>query len=401
MPSFGDIMDAVDMLAVDAVNIDVLTCVRTTNRNSKCTKCADACIADAITLSRGQVDIDNTACINCGCCVPVCPVCALSMVEPSVQTVVKRTAKVADFHTRSMAFACSRIASKNLVDTDRFAEVPCLGHISEIQLMELAACGIDDILLVDGNCKTCKLGKASSRIDDVVDVCANLFDACECSAIITRHSSFPDEYISSGINVRGEGRRGLLKQTTSYVKTVAGNVAKKTIEEKLSEAGVKSSRESSTFKQGKGVVHLKPDVNYAIIEAMEKLGSEKGALGENEEAAYSLDTCAHKISTRHFGNVYIDVEKCSGCGMCVMFCPTNALKYDQFDQPENDDARYCDFQASDCLQCMLCKDVCLRECLEVSQEVTFEELLDFEPRLLQISKPKKATGLAGLARYNH
>lgn len=393
MPSFSDIMDAVDLLQVKAVEIDEDKCVRATNRNSKCEKCADACITDAIHLSRGSIEIDHAACVNCGCCVPVCPDDALFMTEPSAQAVQRRATKVANAQARSTVFACSRIASKNLGDPDRFAEVPCLGHIGETQLVELVSSGLDDILLVDGNCETCKLGKASSRIDETLDTVGRLLDACESDAIITRQSGFPEECLSSGVNIRGEGRRGLLRQTTSYVKTVAGNVAKKTIEEKLQEAGVTNGGNAARYN--KGVMHFEPEQNYKLIEAMEKLLRK-----DDVSDSSSSDGSSNTFSTRHFGNVFIDPEKCSGCGMCVLFCPTYALKYDEFEEPAKDELRYCDFQAADCIQCMLCKDVCLRECLEVDSKVSLEEILDFEPRLLEMAKPKKTTSLAGLGRRN-
>ena len=402
MPTFGDIMDAVDLLQIKAVEIDKDKCVRAANRNSKCDKCAKACIEQAIILSRGDIEIDYSLCVNCGCCAPVCPMGALTMVEPSSKAVHNRAVKVADKERNSTIFACSRIASKNLGDRDRFSEVPCLGHVSETQLMELASSGLDDIMLIDGNCDTCKLGKASKRIDDTIETASSLLDACESEAIITRLSEFPEEYLSDGGNSRGEGRRGLFRQTTSYVKTVAGNVAKKSIDEKLQENGNKGSNAlSERLKRGKGagILHFEPEDNYRLIESMEKVLGVK--IGSDGEEAVKIDIESQgSISTRHFGNVYIDAERCSGCGMCVLFCPTQALRYDDFEEPDNEDARYCDFQAADCTQCMLCKDVCLRECLEVEPEVTLEEVLDFEPRLLEIARPKKTTNLAGLARRN-
>lgn len=409
MPSFGDIMDVVDLLQVKAVEIDKDKCVRAANRNSKCDKCANACIASAISLSRGDIEIDHAACVNCGCCVPVCPMDALKMVEPSAQAVQSRARKVADKSARSTMFACSRIASKNLGDPDRFAEVPCLGHISETQIMELVSGGLDDIMLIDGNCETCKLGAASARIDATIATVERLLDACDSSAIVTRQSSFPDEYLLSGDNARGEGRRGLLRQTTSYVKTVAGNVAKKTIEDKLQDSGSSDGNvlaERLKRGRGAGILHFEPESNYELIESMEKMLDSKGAVAEEsalsgeDGSAAASDVLERRLSTRHFGNVYVDVERCSGCGMCVLFCPTEALKYDDFEDPDNEKVRYCEFQAADCTQCMLCKDVCLRECLEVSPEVTIEEVLDFEPRLLEIARPQKTTSLAGLARRN-
>ncbi len=180
-----------------------------------------------------------------------------------------------------------------------------------------------------------------------------------------------------------------MRQTGSYVKTVAGNVAQKAIDEKL---GRKSEPLTLRDRLGAGksgkIPTFEPTLNYRLLEDMEQLGEKADRLP------------SHDVDTRHFGIVEVEPDACSGCGMCVMFCPTGALKFDDFDEAENPDRRFLEFQAADCTQCMLCKDVCLRYCLEVRSKVSVAELFDFEPRLVEIAKPQHTSGLAGFRLRN-
>lgn len=382
MPSFGDMLEVVDLLQLKAISVREDRCVAVRNRNSKCQRCVEACIVDAVTVSHNEVKIDSGACVNCGCCIAVCPTGALSAVEPSQAALEEAACRAGDPSSGTAIVACARKAARKEGDPEKYAEVPCLGHLTEEELLNVAASGYDDVVLVDGDCASCKFGAASAYISDMVTNACKLLDGCGAEAIVTRTSEFPPEAIDrESANIRGKSRRGLMRQTGSYVKTVAGNVAQKTIDEKLGRGKepVTLRDRLGAGKSGK-MPTFSPSANYRILEDMEKL-----VPSHVPEAV---------IDTRHFGIVSIEADRCSGCGMCVMFCPTGALKFDDFDEPDDPDRRYLEFQAADCTQCMLCKDVCLRYCLEVDSKVPVRELFDFEPRLVEIARPQHSSGLS-------
>lgn len=387
MPTFGDILEVADLLKVEPVRVDEDRCVAVRNRNSKCKKCAEACIVDAITVKRNKVTIDEALCVNCGCCWTACPTTALAMAEPTRAQVDARLGSVADAHTGTVIVACSRKAAKNEANPELYAEVPCLGHIDESQLLSLAARGFDDFVLVDGDCSTCKLGAASASIDAMVDQCAALLEASASEAIVTRNSEFPPEVAAVDDRaIRGKSRRGLARQTGSYVKKVAENVARKTLDEQLGPVETAAEKRRRRIALNGKLPTFVPAANYELIDDMSRIADREGTHPSGE------------LSSRHFGDVRIDVAECSGCGMCVLFCPHAALKYDDFDEPSDPDMRYMEFSAADCTQCMLCRDVCLRDCLDVVPTVLAEDVCDPKPQLMEMPRPRARTAITSFIR---
>ena len=78
--------------------------------------------------------------------------------------------------------------------------------------------------------------------------------------------------------------------------------------------------------------------------------------------------------------------------MCTVFCPTGALRKSEL-VPEEGEGSFLEFSAADCVQCNLCADACLKDCLTVSPIVATEELFDFEPRLIYLPNPPARPGI--------
>ena len=72
MPNLNDIMEMMDALETKAIITTPTFCVAVRNRHSSCRKCVDACLADAITIEKNELNIDAGACVACGACVEAC-----------------------------------------------------------------------------------------------------------------------------------------------------------------------------------------------------------------------------------------------------------------------------------------------------------------------------------------
>ena len=156
MPSVNDIVGVAEALEKCAIGISPVKCVAVRNRNASCRRCVDACAVDAIEVYGNTINLNALACVDCGACVVACPTEALadrilpvSLVNTQIERAIAKTSGTA-------VFACARIASKKQADPETYVEVPCLARVGEAELLHAIAKGASKVLVVDGDCPTCK-----------------------------------------------------------------------------------------------------------------------------------------------------------------------------------------------------------------------------------------------------
>ncbi len=418
MPTIQEVMEIAEALKGASVQPADDLCVAVRNRNASCRRCVEVCIANAITVGANELKVDHGACVGCGACVAVCPTEALIPLNPPEAELAQSIAQ-ASVQAETMAvFACARMAARNLGDPDKYALVPCLGRIDVALLAALASHGFDDIVLVDGTCATCKYGAVDPVIDATVDTACTLLESQDSTAIITRSNEFPPEVLDEAGKAVGRARRGFITDAASQAREAAMVAAQKTIAQKLgatSDDGVKTLRQRLGVKGTGSKPQFTPPRHQSILDDL-------FAIRERAEESV-LET---SLTQRLFGTVSIDPKNCVGCGMCVMFCPTGALRYGptpeegkaveeadgtpqawvsprllekQAEEGEGEEPidpatlRPVEFMTSDCVQCNLCADACLQKCITVSPTVATDELFSFEPQQLYIRKPQKKPSL--------
>ena len=65
------------------------------------------------------------------------------------------------------------------------------------------------------------------------------------------------------------------------------------------------------------------------------------------------------------GAVVIDTERCKGCNLCVVACPTGALSLSKMEVNHKGYAYCCDEHAENCIGCASCALVCPDACITV------------------------------------
>ncbi|MEA5018995.1 MAG: 4Fe-4S binding protein [Gordonibacter sp.] len=382
MPNLVDIVEIAEALESKAVFLATDRCVVVRNRHSSCSKCSDACPTNAVLAVDNVLALDGGRCVSCGACTTVCPTEALIPLAPLDEDLAASAADAVVASGGRAVFACARIASKRLGNPEKFVEVPCLARMEESVLLGLAARGVDNLLLVDGTCSTCKFRATVPGIDATVASVNMLLAAQGSSVCVARASAFPEEVLlEDQRSLLASQRRGFFAQA----KTVAKDAAEKTVEVafiKKDDANAPTLRDRLRMSDAGTLPQFNPERRMRVLDAMDRLGS----------------SVLPEIDTRLFGNVRIDVDACSACGMCTVFCPTGALKKSEI-VPADSEGSYLEFSAADCVQCELCADACLKKCLVVDSVVSTEELFDFEPRFIHLPDPPARSGiLAGLKR---
>lgn len=378
MPSVNDIVELAQALETKPILILGDKCVAVRNRNAKCTRCIDACpIDDTITIARNVLDIDFAACAQCGACTAVCPTEALVALEPMDADLAIQVADACIAAGQNHAYiGCARISSKHVADPHTFAEVPCLCRVDESLILGLAAHGVEGITLVDGVCKTCKYRATRATTDAMMESVNDLLATWGSSVRVDGASEFPAACaLKDERRLHGEERRNFFAKAKQGTKEAATKAAVHTLKLEEEQPSLKER-----LKVGAGKMP-----QFEAVRRMNMLDS-LDAIGQPQRDA---------IDTRLWGRVEIDTESCNACGMCAVFCPTGALvKLDAEKKAAADDPTVLEFSCSACVQCGLCADACFKGSLTVSPHVQTGELLDFEPRIIEVhgGRPKDFLG---------
>lgn len=382
MPNLIDIVEVAEALESKAVFPVPDRCVVVRNRHSSCKKCSEVCPSDAVSAVDNVLTLNARQCVACGACTVVCPTEALVPLRPLDEDLAADITNAVVSTDGLALFACARMASKRTGDPRKFAEVPCLARMEESVLLELVARGVEAVTLIDGVCATCKYRANVPSIDATVESANTLLAAQGSDVRIQRSSTFPDAVLlEDARSLLGESRRGFFSQARSTAKDAAG----KTVEVaflKNEKASTPSLRDRLRMSDAGTLPQFNPTRRVHVLDAMDSLGS----------------SVVSAIDTRLFGSVRIDTEVCTSCGMCSVFCPTGAISKSDL-EPEDGVGSYLEFSASECVQCNLCADACLKKCLVVDSVVQTSELFDFEPRLIHLPDPPARSGiLSGLRR---
>ncbi len=378
MPNLVDIVEMAEALESKAVFVAPERCVAVRNRHSSCKKCSEACPVGAVSVGNNVVSIDAGACMACGACTTVCPTEALIPLEPLDEDLASAIADATLAADGLSVFACARMAARRQGDPDRYATVPCLARMEESVLLALVARGVQDVVLVDGNCATCKHRGCVPGIEATVGSANALLAAQGSEVRVRRASAFPEEVLAQDAHKSyAAARRGFFTQAGSTAKSAAKTAAEKTVAKALNDVGQKKPTLRECLRMSEGALpQFNPERRMRVLDSLDALG---------QSVVPALDT-------RLFGSVDIDLDQCSSCFMCTVFCPTGALVKSE-EPPEDGTGTLLEFSAADCVQCNLCADACLKKCLTVSRTVSTDELFDFEPRLIHLPEPPKRPGI--------
>lgn len=201
-------------------------CVPVQHRRSSCRRCVEVCPVEAIEYEGRKLTLTNALCIGCGACATVCPTEALIPLDPTEAALGHRASSVLKHNDGVACIACARIAARENVSGDCFAEVPCLSRVNESLLLSLVAEGASEVLLVDGGCHNCKYRDCDPVTKSVVDGTNDMLATQNCAVRIKRVGTFPDTFSKKPEEQLGVARRAAFEEAGMSTKGLLGRAAK-------------------------------------------------------------------------------------------------------------------------------------------------------------------------------
>ena len=155
---------------VRGIHVDVDACIARRPAAVSCDMCREVCPAGALAWSDDGLAV-SAACVACGRCAAACPTGAIS--ADGFDMPVPELALV----PVELAIECERVPPQLRRVGARV--VPCLGGVTTVQLVRIAALGHAGVLIDRGWCADCPAGRgpAASTLEVVADARCELLAA--------------------------------------------------------------------------------------------------------------------------------------------------------------------------------------------------------------------------------
>jgi ferredoxin len=307
-----------------SLSLEYERCVRPRAVTASCQACVDVCPTLAVTLEgpKRSVAISLDACTSCGLCEAVCPTSAL----------------------RGAVDAAAYLARAGAVVSCGDEGLPCVGALSVEALLTLGLSAARTIVAKAG----CAHGSTGHRAQKVAEANA-LLRAMNVGHPLTWTEEGPPAprlEVAPPPPAAVPARRQFIGLFVP--RAVPASPVRVTQPERLD---VKALRAAVVPERRKQLMAVLPN---AVSPTTAKLPGE------------SISFASSKV---------IDEKTCTGCLACVTACPTGALTASRMRETIR-------FDASRCVKCHLCHDVCEPSAITLAEAFEVTGFLDFAPRPL-------------------
>ena len=359
----------------DNVSFDKYRCSRIKNTRSKCRVCTQVCPHESVKIAGKSFYVDMTSCTGCGACVTACPLGVFVLNnEPYIET-AERVIRSIEATGGKPIIACETLLSElsHEVDLNKVVPVRCLDSIDEAMMTGAAALGSSYIALCHGICEACRVGTAGAVWSVVIESANALFDQWGFEPVVEDSEELPPaafEIDRSADGISDASRRemfsDLKNQAVGFLGGIAGDALK---DIGLGTMGLDQLAEETRSYH--------PATRAFDATRPEVVRSALLALGEPE---------VEKIESRFWGTVVCNHDKCKGCTMCGVYCPTGALVKRKVERENAPDTVEVVFRPSLCAQCGLCEDACRFRALTFETTIAADALVADETKSIGINR---------------
>jgi ferredoxin len=312
--------------------VDATTCANARHAGTGCTRCSDVCPAAAFDQSGAAAvpRIDDTACIGCGACIPVCPLDAIGDVRPGRDM----SAAVADLPPGEVVLVCRpRRGAEVTVPGHVIDHSRCLAALAPEDLLDLAGDEPRDLWLDDSHCTGCALAVLHGRIADTAsdaNLLASAIGRPSFVHLVSTTTPGPGPVAPAG--GWRDARGGALSRRRLLGGMLRAAAEGPTGEEQPATTGRRRRR-------------------LARLEAWERSG---------HTVAWTDQQVAGSTGLR------VDAERCSACDLCARFCPTDALTFVGRAEEGIEQAFELRFRPALCVTCHVCEAACPEHALTLT-----------------------------------
>ena len=314
-------------------------CAHGVSGQAGCTRCLDACPAEAITSLVNKIAVDPFRCQGGGICATVCPSGAITYAYPKPRDLLT--------HVRTLVLTYL----KEITEIDGKATAPDLMFVTEDEqaraeqmLPAALVISVEEVASVGPEIWLSALawGARSVRMFSLEGIPDSAENALALHLEMTQTALAGMGYPENCISIISD---------QSELITSSSLMQKKT----ASHAPLGDKRQAFYM----ALDHLSAQADEAVIEA-------------NQEIALPLGSI--------FGEAIIDKSKCTLCMSCVSACPGNALQ-DGRELPQ------VSLVEDKCLQCGVCVNTCPEDAMSIAPRLLLNSNLRKKARILHQDEP--------------
>ena len=304
-----------------------------------CTRCIDACPAEAITSLVNKIAVDPFRCQGGGICTTVCPSGAITYAYPKPRDLLTHVRTLVLTYLKEITEIEGKTTAPDLVfvtedQQDRAEQI--LPAALVIKVEEVASTGPEVWL------SALAWGARSVRLFNLDGIPDSAEKALDLHIEMTQTILAGMGYPKSCILVLGDQSELITSSNLTQKKTA-------------SHAPLGDKRQAFYM----ALDHLSAQAEEAVIEANQEIALPLGAI---------------------FGQAIIDQSKCTLCMSCVSACPGNALQ-DGRELPQ------VSLVEDKCLQCGVCVSTCPEDAMTIEPRLLLDSKLRKKPRVLHQDEP--------------
>lgn len=356
MSRIDNMVELVGALDSPYITVHQERCALVRNRNANCLRCAEACTSGCISFDGAALRVHPERCVGCGTCATACPTCCLEAHHPNDEQLIASCLQAAEQDAGTVAIACGALlAADGAAGTGAPVRVECLGRIEESLLITLAAQGVNTVTLAHGACAACAHAPGRAMAERVLDATSQLLAAWGSPLKVQLTAWVP-------ASARHDAETGTPPASHPRPHSALGHAPQAGHFEKVMADGT--------------LPHFLPDRRERLLDALAQLGTPQDV----------------PLVTRLWAQVSIDLERCRGCRMCTVFCPTGSLR--RIGESGGQGTFGVEHAPGDCVNCGTCAAICPDQAITLTETLPAPSVIEGGTTTFTLSAPSFQKGTA-------